>query len=98
VDTTVDTTEWVFDRIVDLYPGESYLVGIAVPQLVEAIQALRGGPRTVFGLSSKTGIDPERVDDVIDLALDALGAWRQWCHANGYEAWESEISRFELSG
>lgn len=90
---TLDATEWVLDRIIDMFPGQAG-AGLAIPCLVEAIDALHGKwAKTVFGLTSITALDPARVDAVIALARDALGAWRAWCVEHDHTTWLPEIDR-----
>lgn len=79
-----DQTDWVLDRIVELFPGASagFDPAIAVQTILEAIETLRGtSGTTLFGLAYRP-IDASKVEQMLALLREALDAWRAWSEAH----------------
>jgi len=77
-DPLSDQTEWVLDRIVELFPGSKagFEPLIAQSMIIEAIRALEGvSGLTLFGLAHSS-IDPSKVEQILALLEEALAAWR----------------------
>ena len=82
-DPLTDQTEWVLDRIVELYPNakSGFEPRMAIQSITEAIAALEEG-RSLFGLAH-SALDASKAEQMLTLLRDALAAWRPWIDENG---------------
>jgi hypothetical protein len=82
-DPLTDQTEWVLDRIVELYPNakSGFEPRMAIQSITEAISALQEG-RSPFGLAH-SALDASKAEQMLGLLREALAAWSQWSDQNG---------------